>query len=1525
MSKRLINLSGIFLAPLMAGLQSFIKVVGSGTGLGKSYSCILALHIYLKELLQRGDERSVLAIYLAPQHNQIAFPEDVAKDLEQVGAAIIRVKPISPVALSNIESETNAYDAVSSLFFNGDGRTPNALFTGLKKAAKIIDAASQKSPSPTKFEQTLAFIQTGKYNLDAILGKLQQGAPLEEGYPMDPSARAEFYEQQKSYEEQKEKLQDRLKELASHFQNILLNSYKNQPFYEAINQNLSRPTLKEFRAVTASFYPFLHYQLSGEHHVLMGMTVAKLMTQHHVFSPMYVKKGNLLKWSVRTASAEALIDDTSDLLSKFREQLALADAAEARDLMPGCRKLLDAEVHLYLDESDSSKTTISDALHKNQEDRGIIQANGALAKEAGSVLYDPEQLPLLERIPDTDREAYRYLTRGEEDDALERQIGKDILRKIQDTIIEYVASTDWDRSGRDSALIKQDLNKDIRFLAQALLSAPYCTVEAGVERSVFEMTSAFGGEMFGFIGSRYLDRYVVTATPSSIRITEPEYLTQNQASIPLRNLFLLITLNWFIFLSLSRRPGGVVADEKLRAQVAEQVNSLLTSSDSETASHQVEALKKFIKSLSLKTEEGLLGVAKPFRPTSRARKDLTYHTACAFDSILNSSLLGGGMTSGVFSPKGVEANELLGETTEFFNQQRNQPIDMDYGYRKATTIFGLAQTDNQDYMIARDKSHVVFPIKYRREAAESYLTKLVCGSQRRVCCFLMSATGAYENSHIPAWSMQALRYLAASQDISFLTMSQEDYAITAAKQQERGSLKKASFRSLDDLPDNELIRLAHAARNEYLKALHQEGHEEGQSDMPKGTDYHLLTLSNRHKRLELNNILKGLDFIHNPVDYGEVEHRPRFGLALAQTQQKFLAIIRLLHREPRLDSSYSIERLLGSESNFGSSVGYGIYTLTTKPRSSKFESPQCFQRKTLVVCYASALDKALTKIFKQDVKNPNSPEYKLKELLGMNPRKPLADTSASDFNPMNYLLNHYHDCNVYLVSAYQSAARGVNFIVNKETPLLRPWLKKPGKNTNLSIFGEDQQQEKDFSPRDLDCLFMAAPPYYSELNPNLDGGKNSIAAQARYFAACNRYFHYLEWLARRYHQQPNMQVMNTDIDLISPIEDPDADEYFKQQHAISLFSVLQQGLGRIERTNSAQHQSVFLCEGVNEIIHHGIQAITQGQDDKRIEQLVGAMSVINATLVSKVLKGEIYLPRPTSDNTVTFSEASQHRFENLKREGFLKAIQRYRAAETHEQVDESVLLEIEFYEAFRSTRIWQEGYSSYFAALESVVNKMPKGLKRNYSRLLTMMFNTFERPLDEYLDLRGIPLDLEKRFAGKRHAKANPYCTEVDGKFIYPAPWFLPDLEGNYGEWVAQLAIKQLTPENSANKRLTRYNSELARKGYELADFFVQRGKQVVAVDAKHYRAHRAQWVSHKEDQEWTLHFNQKLQRYQERLVSLQEATQVKMVAINTAQTRQGQPLIKKIGVDCYLINSESDVEVIAAQLGSLLTAGGAQ
>ena len=692
-----------------------------------------------------------------------------------------------------------------------------------------------------------------------------------------------------------------------------------------------------------------------------------------------------------------------------------------------------------------------------------------------------------------------------------------------------------------------------------------------------------------------------------------------------------------------------------------------------------------------------------------------------------------------------------------------RPIDINFSYQKETTIYGMAQIENQDYLISRDKSHVVFPIKYRREAAEAYLIKLVSGKKRRVCCFLMSATGSYENSHIPAWSMEALECLSNDGDLNFLRMTEGDYQVTAEKQKEREKDKTIEFQSLENIQDCDFMNLSEIKRRDLLQKLNEsdDGSVDGVSD---SIVRQLQTLFNRHKKDELNNLFKGLDVVHNNADYGDDGNDTKFALALTQTNRNLFAMLSLFIQSNggflKADNRrYELKNLLGREAT-GSGGGFGIFELKTKPTGNKFATNKN-GKSTLIICYSTAFDKALSKIYKEQVKNPNSPEYKIKKLLGMNPEKTLADDSDTDFNAMNYFLNNIHGYNVYIVSAYQSAARGINLIVNKETGLSLS--RKRKKHLSTDLFTTDPKIEHE---RDLDYIFMASPPYYSELQLNRSDGSSRKASQQRFFASCDKYLHYIEWLARKSHKTLETPKLSTSVDLMSPLEDVDVETYFEQQHHISLFSALQQGLGRIERTNAEQTQTVYLCAGVNEVINNGIRAITEGHDDKNVDQLIGAMSVVNANLIRNVLAQSLSFPALITDNGSISIEAKRHKFEQLKRGYFLKAIKKYREFDNLTDVDEQTKLEIEFYEAFRSTTIWTHGYEPYIQNLEAVLEKMPSGLKRGYRQIVSLLFMKYDAPLTDYLALSGSYLDLRKLYNEKEHAVVDPYCTQVGHLYL---------------------------------------------------------------------------------------------------------------------------------------------------------------
>lgn len=1518
MKSNTVNLSQIFLAPLAAQDGSFIKIVGSGTGLGKSYSSILSLQHYIEFLNAKGNQKPIVSIFAAPQHNQISFPETVSKKLESLGTCITRVKPISSFALSDLDKDINAYDIAKSLFFVSDGQTANAIYEGVHKACKEVDrqANNATAKNPPKLEQVVTGIRYGKLNIDGVLGKLETEVAQSSVETIDGVA-GEFDvpDAHESVQFYQDKLKGLMADLAQKLQSLFLKSYSNLSLYNLIKGMLSSVSLKEFREVTATFYPILHYQLSEQKHALLGMTAKKLLTRHYVFTPRYHKNRNVITWSAKPYLIDEIISGESSLNNEAK--LALENK-DAYDLAPSCEKLFESDFHLYIDESDKTKEIITEVLHRDIIDDGLVQANGALSKEAGDSLYSANHISLENRIPDNDAEAFRYLSNGLFDDSLIRQVSKDILRNVQDAIIRNISKSDWCKPDQDPNELEATLTSDVRFIARALLTAPYCTVDAGIDRTVFETTSVFGGEMFGFIGSRNIDEFVVISTPSAIRITKPEYISDSQERIPLKSLFLLFTINWFIFQSLRKHPGSEISADKLSAKLSEHIAALLGPSNPLTATHGVERLKKLLQGLYSRPSSGVLGVSKPFRlfTENSGAKAPVYHTACAYETIKRANILDE-RVNGVFSPTAVNVDDLLGGEGIDFLSSTEQQVDMTFGYAKAHTIYGLAQIENKDYLISHDKSHVAFPIKYRREAAESFLTRLIASTGRRVCCFLMSATGAYENSHIPAWSIEALRYLCQMQSITLLTMSQQDYEVTSKKQKERGKLKSLAFNDLDNINKGALHKIADMRIQHCLKADSELGNSEEGVVIPSSITRQVKDLSNIHKRNELDNILKSIDFVHHPNDYGVSDEQPAYALVLAQTQRKFQAVIHLMASFGASVSSrrYKVSNLLNTNELSAGQTPYGIFCLSTVGKSSRFEEPS---RDTLVVCYTAALDKALTKIFKEPIRNPNSKEYKLKELLGIKAQAPLRDATATDFNPINYLLSDFHGCNVVLVSAYESAARGINLIVNKQTQL-HEYLKKKAGKANSSSPNPPRKE------RDLDYIFMAAPPFYSEVRQNIPNGMSHRLPQDRYFARCNKYLHYIEWLARRAFAQADESgspILNNEIDLLSPYIDESADEYFALQHAISLFCTLQQSFGRIERTNAAQHQQVFLCRGVQEVIIEGIRAITRHFDNETVEQMVGAMSVVNAQLIKQVLAGSIFLPESRNTNTVISLESSSKRFEALKQQSFLKAIKRYREFSSSEEVDELTLLEIEFYEAFRSSQVWETGIPNYLSKLRSVVDRMPRGLKRKYTSIIDMMFKKFDRPLDDYFSINGRPINLAQKLSTKSHARANPYFCQVEDGYLYPEPWFLADLDGNYGELVAKLAIDSFCSATGGMRLLDHKRDDVARKGYEFADFYIQYGNSLLAVDAKHYTSLRSRQTNSQEDLKWTIAFFGKLQNKQSLIQLIDPLSTVKVVAINCAFTDETPIAIKTVGVNCYAVNSESNISEIAYRLAELAAHG---
>lgn len=261
---------------------------------------------------------------------------------------------------------------------------------------------------------------------------------------------------------------------------------------------------------------------------------------------------------------------------------------------------------------------------------------------------------------------------------------------------------------------------------------------------------------------------------------------------------------------------------------------------------------------------------------------------------------------------------------------------------------------------------------------------------------------------------------------------------------------------------------------------------------------------------------------------------------------------------------------------------------------------------------------------------------------------------------MDYLLSDAHGHHVLIVSAYQSAARGINLIVNNQPSALL------------------------HQKRDLDALFVCAVPYYSELNTNINPDSlHHTVAQRYFFHRCKKYFYRIEELARRAHKEGEAKYSSEDIDLFIADNDP-INTYFLEQHHIALMSILMQGVGRIERTDAHQTQYLYLSADVDQIIKDGMQAVRK--DLNRLEkiQMSKGLSMVNSALFDHVFDFNAENEEQEKQHIDGHHSFAQH-FEKIKSQ-LLDYCAQYRTTE-NEAIYATITPFIYFYETFRSKRL----------------------------------------------------------------------------------------------------------------------------------------------------------------------------------------------------------------------------------------------
>lgn len=1193
-------------------------------------------------------------------------------------------------------------------------------------------------------------------------------------------------------------------------------------------------------------------------------------------------------------------------------------------LLKGARRVFDASFVWYMDESDATKAVISDTLHKNMEDRSILQAIGVIEKEAGDVLSNTQYVPFNKALPKTDFAILDYLNSGENDDSIERRVNKENLWRVVDSILGHVAVQEGVSKGSVNSKVKK-IRKNISLIAKNTMRAPYCTVDTSIDSDVIDSTSVFGGEIFGFTGSRDLDNLVMVLKPNSMCIMREDRAPSSYESVPLKDYFLLMTITWFVLRLIYQNVGSDKSSKETdqgrgKKSLDDAISELKAKimEKNEDGEDIAQKIIKLIENNHHQSTGALRSVAKPFvamKNDAEGGRSNILHTKAAWASMEGVSTTTRDFFDGAFSPSSADLITLLGDISFQFANEIENKVDTKYAYEKGMTIYGMMQAIDKHYDIdLNNKSPVFFPVKIRKTSAEAFISKILDNEERRVCCFMMSATGSFENSHISSWSQKGLELLSKGRNFDVLTMSPNDYHLTLAKQEDRAKDKDIDILSIENLKDT-------FARIMIRKAKEIHSEVKVNSDNKHGYGYSAARamekiVKNQHKRNEATNIFRSIENTHESK-----RKTPVYSLTLAQTHSNVSSLLNeiTMNQNPLYsgDKQYKIECLLksGMSSLLDNSAGnkFGIYRLTTtKKTRTKFDSVENTDRPTLIVCYATEIEKVLKGIFKGSVKNPNSKEFRLKELLGMNPGEPLKDTSEKSFSAMDYILNDIIGHNVVIISAYNSAARGVNFIVNKDTPMMAKINKKKkesAKDKEALEVGHILSQGHASVERDMDTLFLAAPPYYSEIKTNISDSMELPQAHSRYFHKCNMYLYYLEYLARNYADTGEF-LLNTEVDLRSPAEDPAAQQQFEIEHKISLFSQLCQGIGRIERRSTRQRQEIYFCDGIGKVIDDGADAITHGHDDREIHRHINSMSVVNARIFKMALAGDFKKHCDEDENRAWVKEQAKL-FEGYKKIMWA-TISQYRKYSTHREVPMDVKLQIEFYDEFRSPCLFAKGYQDHVYNLQSIAGRMRRPQQRTYNKIIEMMFVKHQNKLNSYREYYSLISDVESDFAQLEGVNHDPFGTEDVGSYIYPAPWYISDMMGNYGEYLMQKCINDITLSGSV-KQLFHDDSELARNCFELGDFFLVKDKDLLVIDSKQYLSKSAFDISSYAD-----HSRSKtlIEKSQEKLARIKgksnDFKSVKFLLVNMS-SKEGvsQSPLKALGEGTYSLHSDSNQDLI--------------
>lgn len=507
--------------------------------------------------------------------------------------------------------------------------------------------------------------------------------------------------------------------------------------------------------------------------------------------------------------------------------------------------------------------------------------------------------------------------------------------------------------------------------------------------------------------------------------------------------------------------------------------------------------------------------------------------------------------------------EALSKRTHF---EREMLLDIDYAFRAPQMIYALRRMKSEENFYDLDENLFVpamAEISYRLSSAEAFLEQLISKKaylndsdsindmkDKGHGIFLISATGGYDSSHMNGF---ANAYLKNSDFVEFLKMTDEDNKAAENAQQEANERRSVGIHALrrEDIKPGYLMKLALSYMNNDRDLIESSS----KADVANNLGY---LLNNKFKREELNRILTSIEHISG-------NNRDPFSISDSSESEKMSAAMGHIHSSLMLTQTLRTLRLT-------------LHLLSNDYCKEGKQSPVCMIKKNLlyiigdvsgftpvlVIFYDRNTDKEILNL--TDIER-----QQLEIVLGKKVTLPSILT-------MNDLITRKSDCKVTVVSAWESASRGLNIVSDHSD------------NENKS---------------DLDALFLIMSRHYTSAHAKW----NDNPAQAL-SEEIERSQYIYEHLALKGGHQLRLK----DLSLKTREVVPGAIDFLNEQHRLILAVSNQQGIGRIERCRVKQHQYLFIDSEILQEIANANQTMFTEQPE-----LKKTLSLLNLKVLAFAL------------------------------------------------------------------------------------------------------------------------------------------------------------------------------------------------------------------------------------------------------------------------------------------------------------------